>query len=976
MWDSNSNSTRQFPPSQIAPQREQYVLFPESQTHTLGYIRHHLQPTNGSSDRDFKSVKLVNNATKKVKFDQVSIMGLSKTVLDPRLDISKTEKALSRSSARPATKVYPVKWVYDKYSIGEKPSPEIVVWNLQPTSTVTILKNHFSPYGGVLDVKIIEDPQTAVPLGMAVISFNGEPHIAHSSALKATAATNRKLSIQGRVIRCGVNTGNVIYKDVYDKTMDARSQRLIKQKEEQLEKERQKQIAIQNKQQNELIKLAQSQPNIQPIKALAHPAQMIPVGMNLSAHDRHILPYSTCTLPKGFDQEIKNKPFIFVASHHVPPQKVAVGEVRSWLGRSKVLRILTNESGFYMIFNHVDDAQICFDTLDGRKVYSMRGEEFKMYMTLYIPNYWMRRCRIGHLVDTIFPTIFANPKLAKGPAAFTKKNEISNSNAQNSPAISLKPAGKQEVKPMDKQTSAESIRKELGNYLTNDIYEIKINSIIKSVLESDDIQQKRKEWEYLKKKESEERKVKIEQEKIENGGSVKPNGIATVVKSLDVSLLIGAKKPSAIRKHKKAPVIKEEVQINERKRKLSIADYEDEDEDENGKEFEGKKERQTKDRVHVLGEEKSSTTDNSESETPTTTAEPEIKPVESESIVAQSETGALLPEIDIFAPTHGAPIPVFDDSDMVDFKPTLSWLKTSIKSEEDFNIVKKLLKDEPKTEIKDIDYWGWKCMDAHKTYSNLIDSSHVDDQEDGEKYDFEKELQLIPSLRNATGSFKTEPYKKIPDSEKFNYLIHRRRLTQLNPISEEQDEENTNLTSHAAVQSSRVNRANDRRFAADVNMIAGGNLELNKLSKRKKPVQFARSAIHNWGLYALENISAGEMIIEYVGERIRQQVAELREKKYLRSGIGSSYLFRVDESTVIDASKKGGIARFINHCCEPSCTAKIIKVDGSKRIVIYALRDVKRNEELTYDYKFERETNDSERITCLCGAKGCKGFLN
>ena len=34
------------------------------------------------------------------------------------------------------------------------------------------------------------------------------------------------------------------------------------------------------------------------------------------------------------------------------------------------------------------------------------------------------------------------------------------------------------------------------------------------------------------------------------------------------------------------------------------------------------------------------------------------------------------------------------------------------------------------------------------------------------------------------------------------------------------------------------------------------------------------------------------------------------------------------------------------------------------------------NEELTYDYKFERETNDEERIRCLCGAPGCKGYLN
>ena len=90
----------------------------------------------------------------------------------------------------------------------------------------------------------------------------------------------------------------------------------------------------------------------------------------------------------------------------------------------------------------------------------------------------------------------------------------------------------------------------------------------------------------------------------------------------------------------------------------------------------------------------------------------------------------------------------------------------------------------------------------------------------------------------------------------------------------------------------------------------------------------------------MENIPMNDMIIEYVGEKVRQQVADLRENRYLKSGIGSSYLFRIDENTVIDATKKGGIARFINHSCMPNCTAKIITVEKSKRIVIYALRDI------------------------------------
>jgi histone-lysine N-methyltransferase SETD1 len=51
----------------------------------------------------------------------------------------------------------------------------------------------------------------------------------------------------------------------------------------------------------------------------------------------------------------------------------------------------------------------------------------------------------------------------------------------------------------------------------------------------------------------------------------------------------------------------------------------------------------------------------------------------------------------------------------------------------------------------------------------------------------------------------------------------------------------------------------------------------------------------------------------------------------------------------------GGIARFINHSCTPNCTAKIIRVDNTKRIVIYALRDIGqgKNPQLCIDSSYQ-----------------------
>ncbi|ELQ39582.1 histone-lysine N-methyltransferase [Pyricularia oryzae] len=293
------------------------------------------------------------------------------------------------------------------------------------------------------------------------------------------------------------------------------------------------------------------------------------------------------------------------------------------------------------------------------------------------------------------------------------------------------------------------------------------------------------------------------------------------------------------------------------------------------------------------------------------------------------------------------------------------------------------LKDRPDTarlkrrfqigDIGDPEFWVWKrnrirCLNVD---SSLEDSRHP-----------RIEGYYVP---NATGCARTEGVKKILNSEKSKYLPHHIKVKKAREERQAQAKAapGKSLTAVKVADdnsisrgSSRANRANHRRAMAEMNDQKSDALRFNQLKKRKKPVKFERSAIHNWGLYAMEHIPKDDMIIEYVGEEVRPSVAQVREARYDRSGIGSSYLFRIDEDAVIDATKKGGIARFINHSCMPNCTAKIIRVEGTKRIVIYALRDIARNEELTYDYKFELEEKEEDRVPCLCGTTNCKGFLN
>ena len=66
--------------------------------------------------------------------------------------------------------------------------------------------------------------------------------------------------------------------------------------------------------------------------------------------------------------------------------------------------------------------------------------------------------------------------------------------------------------------------------------------------------------------------------------------------------------------------------------------------------------------------------------------------------------------------------------------------------------------------------------------------------------------------------------------------------------------------------------------------------------------------------------------MEYIGQKIRQVVADKRETVYEDMGVGSCYLFRLDKDDIIDATSTGGMARFMNHCCDPNAYAGIVNI--------------------------------------------------
>ncbi|CDW59218.1 PHD and FYRN and SET and zf-HC5HC2H domain contai ning protein [Trichuris trichiura] len=139
-------------------------------------------------------------------------------------------------------------------------------------------------------------------------------------------------------------------------------------------------------------------------------------------------------------------------------------------------------------------------------------------------------------------------------------------------------------------------------------------------------------------------------------------------------------------------------------------------------------------------------------------------------------------------------------------------------------------------------------------------------------------------------------------------------------------------------------------------------------------VYLARSKIQGLGLFAKRDIEMNAMVIEYIGEVIRNEVAERREKRYQERNRGV-YMFRLDSDWVIDATMAGGPARYINHSCDPNCIAERIELDREARIVIMSCRPICKGEELTYDYQFDFE-DDTSKLPCLCNAPNCRKWMN
>lgn len=147
----------------------------------------------------------------------------------------------------------------------------------------------------------------------------------------------------------------------------------------------------------------------------------------------------------------------------------------------------------------------------------------------------------------------------------------------------------------------------------------------------------------------------------------------------------------------------------------------------------------------------------------------------------------------------------------------------------------------------------------------------------------------------------------------------------------------------------------------------------NKNSKLKTLYIVRNSSIHGKGVYAKRDIPKGTRIIEYVGRIVSskegERIAQEHYEKHKKTGGGAVYIFELNKKQDIDGDVSWNQAKYINYSCEPNCRYKII----DNHIWIISLKDIKKGEELSYDYGYDLQ--DYKDHPCKCNSKNCLGYI-
>lgn len=126
-------------------------------------------------------------------------------------------------------------------------------------------------------------------------------------------------------------------------------------------------------------------------------------------------------------------------------------------------------------------------------------------------------------------------------------------------------------------------------------------------------------------------------------------------------------------------------------------------------------------------------------------------------------------------------------------------------------------------------------------------------------------------------------------------------------------------------------------------------------------VEIRNKSLNGKGLFAKSNIKKGEIVFIKGGHILKRD-------QIFSSGVINSY-FPISDEYFLGATNKSEeeqIKLYENHSCNPNCGIR-------GEITFVAMRDIKKDEELTVDYAFI--DNEDYSFNCTCGAKNCRKVI-
>ncbi len=121
------------------------------------------------------------------------------------------------------------------------------------------------------------------------------------------------------------------------------------------------------------------------------------------------------------------------------------------------------------------------------------------------------------------------------------------------------------------------------------------------------------------------------------------------------------------------------------------------------------------------------------------------------------------------------------------------------------------------------------------------------------------------------------------------------------------------------------------------------------------------------GTFAKKGINKGELLTAF-GDYVITAEEEMKLPEEFRD-----HGVQISEDIVLTIKKKSEIGDgYFNHSCNPNAGYK-------GQIFLVAMRDIKKNEEITFDYAMVLHKSKKRKLyemKCLCGSKNCRKLIS